>query len=190
VSEDDGQFSRIVEALREPVRIDPAVDHRVMRRIADEALPRVRWREIVLDWLTRGRPVRLSPLGGLSLAAAVLAGIVAGRLWIAPAPESDALLVTPASVSGQPAAVQFVAVAPGATAVMLVGDFNDWNVAATPMHAASEDGVWSVSLPLPAGRYRYAFLIDGTTWMADPSAPRAADSDFGSPNSVVTVGQL
>jgi 1,4-alpha-glucan branching enzyme len=85
--------------------------------------------------------------------------------------------------------VQFVAVAPGATSVTLVGDFNDWNVAATPMHAASEDGIWSVSLPLPPGRYRYAFLVDGTRWMADPAAPAAADSDFGSTNSVVTVGE-
>jgi len=189
VSEDRERFSRLVEALREPVRIDPALDRQIMRRIAEEAVPRIRWHEAVRDWLTRGRPLRLSPLSGMALAAAALAGVVAGRFWLSPPPERTAVLATPASVSSTPAAVQFVAVAPGAASVTLVGDFNDWNVAATPMHAASEDGIWSVSLPLPPGRYRYAFLVDGTRWMADPAAPAAADSDFGSTNSVVTVGE-
>jgi hypothetical protein len=189
VSEDREWFPRLVEALREPVRIDPALDRRIMRRVAGEAVPRLRWHEAVRDWLTRGRPVRLTPLGGMALAAAALSGVVAGRFWISPPAERPAVLAMPASVSGAPAAVQFVAVAPGATSVTLVGDFNDWNVAATPMHAASEDGIWSVSLPLPPGRYRYAFLVDGTRWMADPAAPAAADSDFGSTNSVVTVGE-
>jgi hypothetical protein len=34
----------------------------------------------------------------------------------------------------------------------------------------------------------YAFVVDGDV-TADPDAPRAADDDFGSPNSVVLVGR-
>ena len=78
--------------------------------------------------------------------------------------------------------------APEASTVALVGDFNDWSHTATPMRRAPGDAVWSVTIPLTEGRYRYAFLVDGTQWLPDPSAPRTIDDDFGPPNSVVTVG--
>ena len=189
MSERDEQLQRLVATLREPVRVDRAFNGRVMQAIAAEPQPKVRLRTVVLDWLTRGRPVRPSPLTGFALAAAVLAGVVVGRVWFAPAPADTALTALPASVSDAPAATQFVVVAPGARTVALVGDFNDWDVAATPMQAMAGDGMWSISIPLAPGRYRYAFLVDGETWLPDPSAPRAADSDFGAPNSVVTVGR-
>jgi len=50
------------------------------------------------------------------------------------------------------------------------------------------EGLWVVTVPLPPGRYRYAFLVDGTTWVPDPDAPRTIDDDFGRPNSVLTIG--
>ena len=85
--------------------------------------------------------------------------------------------------------MQFVIVAPTATEVSLVGDFNDWNPAATPMQLVAENRVWSVTIPLEAGRYRYAFLVNGDTWLSDPSAPPAQDDEFGRPGSVVTIGE-
>jgi 1,4-alpha-glucan branching enzyme len=85
--------------------------------------------------------------------------------------------------------IQFVFVAPKATSVSLVGDFNGWDVARTPLQPADGSGMWSVTLPLPPGRHRYAFVVDGTRWTLDPAAPRAVEDDFGSPNSVVTVGE-
>jgi 1,4-alpha-glucan branching enzyme len=84
--------------------------------------------------------------------------------------------------------VQFVLVAPEARNVVLVGDFNDWDPAATPLHRAPSGGAWTAALPLQPGRHRYAFVVDGVRWMADPTAPPAPDDDFGSPGSVVTVG--
>jgi len=72
-----------------------------------------------------------------------------------------------------------------ATTVSVVGDFNEWNVAATPM--TLERGAWSVSLPTTAGRHVYAFVLNGERWIADPRAPRAADADFGRPGSVIIV---
>jgi hypothetical protein len=48
--------------------------------------------------------------------------------------------------------------------------------------------VWTAVVPLTAGRYRYAFLVDGVSWLADPAAPAARDDEFGAPSSVVTVG--
>jgi hypothetical protein len=35
--------------------------------------------------------------------------------------------------------------------------------------------------------HRYAFLVNGKQWVADPSAPRATDDDFGMPSSALVV---
>jgi 1,4-alpha-glucan branching enzyme len=72
--------------------------------------------------------------------------------------------------------------------VALVGDFNGWDRTATPLRPAGSAGAWVVSVQLPPGRYRYAFLIDGVRWLPDPVAPRAPDDDFGTSNSVLMVG--
>ncbi len=72
-----------------------------------------------------------------------------------------------------------------ATSLSVVGDFNDWDVNATPM--TLEGGVWSVTLPATPGRHVYAFVVNGTRWVADPRAPRATDADFGRPGSVIIV---
>lgn len=68
--------------------------------------------------------------------------------------------------------------------VAVIGDFNDWNPRANPLHHG--DGDWSVTLRLKPGRYRYAFVVEGSNWRADPRSP-AADDDFGTPTSVITV---
>ena len=69
----------------------------------------------------------------------------------------------------------------------VVGDFNDWDPAATPLRPAGDTGTWVVELRLKPGRYHYTFLIDGRRWERDPSEPPAAGSDFGAPVSVLTV---
>lgn len=74
---------------------------------------------------------------------------------------------------------------PAATQLSVVGDFNDWQVTATPMTLGG--GVWSVSLPMTQGRHVYAFVVNGKDWIADPRAPRTRDADFGRPSSVVIV---
>lgn len=82
---------------------------------------------------------------------------------------------------------RFMLIAPGARQVALVGDFNDWDQGATPLVRVAGNGMWTVEVPLEAGRYAYAFLVDGQHWVADPGAPRAVGDDFGRPSSVVTV---
>jgi 1,4-alpha-glucan branching enzyme len=84
--------------------------------------------------------------------------------------------------------VEFVLRTAADSTVALVGDFNDWNPRATPLRPTS-DSVWSVVVPLRPGRYRYTFVVDGTRWSRDPSAPRALEDDFGTPTSVITVAQ-
>jgi hypothetical protein len=84
------------------------------------------------------------------------------------------------------AVVRFELSAPTASRVAIVGSFNRWNPVATPLARDPATGKWMVSLRLPAGRHVYAFVVDGDV-TADPAAPRAADADFGTPNSVVLV---
>lgn len=186
MTDDRNKLDRAIELLKEPVSFDADLDRRIMAEI--EAIPAPkRWVQrswAALDWLKRGRPVRVSPLGGLALAAALAVIVIWGRAGRATT-EQESLSVS--ALLGS--TVQFVIVAPTATEVSLVGDFNDWNPAATPMQLVAENRVWSVTIPLEAGRYRYAFLVNGDTWLSDPSAPPAQDDEFGRPGSVVTIGE-
>ena len=173
---DEDVLDRVIDQLRQPVEMDPTLDAAVMSRVAAGGDRPARL-AAVWDWARRPREISVSPLAGLGLAAA-LVGIV---IWFAGRNPRIA-----APVAG-PSTVQFVVVAPGAASVSLVGDFNDWDGAATPMHAATSGALWSVTVPLTPGRYRYAFLVNGSRWLADPAAPRVQD-DYDAPSSVVTVG--
>jgi hypothetical protein len=192
---DDELIERAAEALRRPMPMDPAVDARVMATV--HALPRHRqargrgwW-----SWLTQSRTVRVSPLGALAAAAAVLIAAVVVVPRLTPNVGSDQVgaTVQPPADGFAPIAadsthvVQFVFVAPTARSVSLVGDFNNWEMDATPLAAGPARSVWTVQLRLPNGRHRYAFVVDDSTWAADPAAPPAAGDDFGMPSSVVTV---
>jgi hypothetical protein len=83
--------------------------------------------------------------------------------------------------------IRFALVAPGASRVSVVGDFNQWDAEATPMRPLGDGRVWLVEVPLPPGRHVYAFVVDGDV-TPDPAAPRAGEEDFGVPSSVVLVG--
>jgi hypothetical protein len=158
---DDDIVERVVRQLRRPVSIDPALDARVMAEIAQDAPPALaprRTKVPVWPWLA---------------AAAALGALLIARPW--------------AGNDGEVAsAFQFVLVAPKASTVALVGDFNDWDPARSPMQTAQ--GVWATTVSLAPGRYRYAFLVNGVEWRADPGAPVARDDEFGSPSSVITIG--
>ena len=83
-------------------------------------------------------------------------------------------------------ATRFSCVAPAASEVFLAGSFNDWDPTATPM-VRVPGGAWHVALPLASGRHVYAFVVDGTSWVADPQAPLAPEGWFGARNSVLLV---
>lgn len=172
----DELIERVAAELRRPSAVDPAIDARIMTAVAAEPRP-ARHGPVtaVWTWLSRPRTLRVSPLAGL--AAAALVAVLLWRPWS----------VRPQPVAPHSAAVRFVYVDRAAASVVLVGDFNDWNAESTPLQRAAGDGVWTVVVPLGPGRYRYAFLIDGSRWALDPAAPHAGGDDFGTPNSVVTV---
>lgn len=83
--------------------------------------------------------------------------------------------------------VTFVARIPGARQVAVIGSFNDWMPARHIMHKASGSEVFTLTVALPAGRYVYAFLVDGTLLEPDSSALLQEDDGFGHTNSVLII---
>ena len=77
---------------------------------------------------------------------------------------------------------------PWAQTVSLAGDFNSWDIEATKL--AKQDGFWETTVSIPRGRYQYVFVIDGKTWMPDPSAKSYVDSGYGTRNSVLDTKRL
>ena len=81
---------------------------------------------------------------------------------------------------------RFVYVDAAARSVALVGDFNKWNKAATPLARAVTKGTWSVSVPLSSGRHAYAFVVDGKRRATDslsttPMKPAATTKTLSTP---------
>ena len=81
--------------------------------------------------------------------------------------------------------VDFFCRAPKAENVTLVGDFNKWDPAATPMRRMP-DGRWMVSLELNHGHHQYLYLVDGAPTL-DPNASGVARNDSNKPVSLVAV---
>ena len=70
--------------------------------------------------------------------------------------------------------------------VHLVGQFNEWDRARTPMRQTGPDGGWRVTLELERGvAYQFRYLIDGETWYNDYTADSYVANEYGSDNSVV-----
>ena len=77
---------------------------------------------------------------------------------------------------------QFAFPAPAARRVSLVGDFNNWDTKAGPMHRGP-DGVWHLGVALKPGRYKYRFFAD-EAWCDDPAAHHRAANSMGTENCV------
>ena len=81
--------------------------------------------------------------------------------------------------------VDFFCEAPEAERVNLVGDFNGWDLAATPMKRLP-DGRWMTSLDLHHGHHRYVFMVDGTPTL-DPRASGMARNERNERVSLIAV---
>jgi hypothetical protein len=175
------------------VRLDPKFDDRVMAAIqSPDVIP---LRPITpRPWVLRPWTVSVSPLGGFLAAASIAAIAVFGlstqsRNSVTD-PSSPLVQVADAgSESGSVRQHQFVFVDLAAKSVAVVGDFNNWDASRTPMTRVSDDGVWTVTIPLAAGSYQYQFIINDSLRITDPREP-ALSNEFGSANSLLTIGPV
>ncbi len=196
-NDEDLAFSEwMARPLRAPERLDVTFEARVMSAVHAEAraggAPHARGART--RWWLRSRTLRISPVVGFA-AAAGFAGIVLAAAEGARSLASR-FRAADSSVMAEPQApdtiylVRFVFVDAAARSVSLVGDFNGWTKRATPMLTTSSHGVWTVSVPLAAGRHEYAFIVDDATgerWVADPFAAVVRD-EFDTESSLVVVG--
>ena len=174
---------------------------RIMDAVRAEPRPRREGRVAVF-----GRRIVRHPGLALLAAASIAAFIALGRAVrvegpVPPIPgagvqraatQERAMHAPVVPAAGGPAAggsavpVQFVLVDPKARKVSIVGDFNDWDPAATPLD--SSKGVWTAEVELPTGPQSYAFVVDGSKWIADPGAPRAPADELSAGYSMIVVG--
>lgn len=91
-----------------------------------------------------------------------------------------------AAEADAPAGTRFSLPAPGASSVAVAGTFNHWDRHSHLLAGPGPDGRWTITLPLPPGRYEYLYVVNGSEWVRDPSAP-FADDGLGGRNSVVMV---
>jgi len=189
----DPYVQEIVREARRPVAIDSAARARLLEAIRSEPLPQHRAR--VLAWILEPRRFSLPPLATAAIAAGLVGLGILGGLAIhrdgrvATEHPRDVLVGNPRlpdSVTAR--AIKFVLIAPKAARVSLVGDFNGWNASANPMTSQGSDGTWTVFVPLQPGLHTYSFVLDGTHFLADPTAPIAPDDGYGHKSSVVFVG--
>ncbi|MGE0354615.1 MAG: isoamylase early set domain-containing protein [Gemmatimonadales bacterium] len=162
----DPLIQAVARELRRPAGLRPDLEQRAMADIH--------------AGLDRRRLWNRARWAGLALAAGI-----AGWILIRPGPAPETIAAGSPTPALRP--VEFSIKAPAARHVAVVGDFNDWDPAATPLVRATPDGRWTTAIPLHPGRYAYTFVVDGRRWLADPDRPRALGDDFGEPTSVVTV---
>ena len=123
-------------------------------------------------------------IGPTAVDVLLLGVVLAGRAPFLGGTPKETVRISAAAESGD--AALFLMPAPGAQSVTVVGNFNGWE--ATPLSDDDGDGIWTASIPLPPGRYEYAFVIDGRWWGQDPLADEYVRS-FGDYNSVRYVGR-
>ena len=196
----DPFIDQIAAELKRPVRLDPRFDERVMEALnAPEVIPLHPTRQAGdagarQPWIVRPTwTLRVSPIGAFA-AAAALVGIIAFTAWqMSPVDETpvatqpiEGELVPVANTGEEPLVLhQFTYYQKGLQSISVVGGFNDWDADSTKLTEVSP-GVWTVSMRLRPGVYEYQFILNGKQRVIDPTMPQTS-SDFGSPNSVVTV---
>ena len=188
---EDALIERIAAPLRASERVDSTFEERLMAKVRMEgpALYPVRDSSHT-SWWRAERVFRLSPLTGLALAAGISAVIALSGIAIGSrisSPSSNISRTALASASRDTVqVVRFVFVDSGAASVQLVGDFNAWTRGVTQLNRSGAPGVWAVSVPLSPGRHEYAFIVNGSRWVADPLAVKSSD-DFGTESSVIRI---
>ena len=190
-AEDAAFVARVAAQLRAAETAHPSFEKRLMDKVRFEGpslYPRAS--SAGLAWWRKEWVIRLSPRVGIAIAAGVSAIIALSTVAVsskisARSQASQSAQAAPARDTVQ--LVRFVFVDSGASSVALVGDFNEWTRGATELKPSGAPGVWSVSVALTPGRHEYAFIINGSRWVADPFAVKSSD-DFGTESSVIRVG--
>ncbi len=188
--EGESRMKNIARELRAPVPVSESFDARVMDAV--RSMPRYGrlglWSRLTTP---RRRSFTVTPLtlGLIAAGIGVFALLGAAHAYVDVNRAAKPIVAALGSKKVDPTQrVQFVLVAPDAKKVAVVGDFNGWDSRHAQYQAQQRGGgVWSVTAPVPVGHHRYSFVVDDSVWVADPTAPRVVDNDFGVANSALLV---
>jgi hypothetical protein len=163
-----------------------ALEERVVMELG-ERRPQLRWFEWIGQLLAPSRGARLGQVAVVGATAAVFlfVGLTLSDR-ILPDPGSPQVARQPALAADGSHPVLFQLALRDAESVAVIGSFNAWEK--TALTDEDGDGTWEVILPLPPGRYEYAFLVDGSWRGQDPDADEYIQS-FGQFSSVRYIGR-
>jgi len=196
----DPMLQRAIDELRQL----PPLDRDAVRRVvAAAAAARLNAADepVFVERVARGRSIRVWSAIGMAAAAAVV-GFIARGQWrtnddvattvsatSSAAPATTLQSTASNDAESKPILQQFVFDNANARRVSVVGDFNTWNPTSAVMTRSSNEGLWSVIIPVLPGRHIYGFMVDDSVFTLDPRAPKAKDADLGTEGSVVIVGR-
>lgn len=146
----------------------------VMARLPEQAPS---WGDRLRLFLFGDRVLRWNMASALALFL-----LVAGIALLAQRPDRAPIVAT----TDRAVTVRLSFYAPQAHQVSVAGDFNKWTVG-TDVMERRDGGLWTLDLTLQPGRYNYMFVLDGSTWIADPGADSFQDDGFGSRNAVLRI---
>ena len=195
----DPILDRAIDELRRLPPVDPVAIRKIVDAAAEARVTPAD--EPVFVGGSTGRSIRIWSAIGLAAAAAVAGFIVRGAvattsptetvaaLPVGAAPSESLGHLTSSSAESSPILQQFIFENAHARSVSVVGDFNKWDRGTAPMTRSSDDGTWSVIIPIVPGRHIYGYMVDDSVFTLDPRAPKAKDVDLGTEGSVVMVGR-
>ena len=70
----------------------------------------------------------------------------------------------------------------------VVGDFNDWDPAATPLCPEGDVRAATITVPV-GGRYAFRYLAEGGRWFNDEAAEAYQPNGFGGDDCVLDLTQ-
>jgi len=74
----------------------------------------------------------------------------------------------------------------GAKEVLLMGEFNEWNLDSADTMRKLKDGSYTRTLDLDAGQsYQFRYLLDGENWINDTEADAYVPSGIGADENCV-----
>jgi len=196
----DPMLQRAIDELRQL----PPLDRDAVRRVVGAAAAarlNAADEPVFVERVARGRSIRVWSAIGMAAAAAVV-GFIARGQWrtnddvattvsatSSAAPATTLQSTASNDAESKPILQQFVFDNANARRVSVVGDFNTWNPTSAVMTRSSNEGLWSVIIPVLPGRHIYGFMVDDSVFTLDPRAPKAKDADLGTEGSVVIVGR-
>lgn len=175
-------LGRLASAIRQLPDIDPPAIllPTIMKEIRSAKMP---WWYRVYRWSRSQRTITFTPLQFASIIAMLVS--ICG-IFFFHVPRGGDLRSLQAK-QGDRLPIVLSLKMPGIQSAAVVGTFNDWHAQGYEMQMSREKDAWTVTVWLPEGRYEYAFVLDGSQIIPDPSAEFYQDDGFGNQNAVLIV---